>query len=381
MTPRAPARVASRCSAVACLLSLLLLFGAGAGPARATGLPLEGIFESCRLDTQMQLCVDRLKTIHAAGFSVVVFPVGGASAYALWDYAAAARRNHMSIMWELSSPVWWEQPPTGLGASTTFPVFAAACKCTGNAWVLSFMIRWLAALPETYGYYAADDSVLPTGSVGAFPYYVRAIKVLDARHIVMIGTGDEAQTASYESMPDLIGAEIYPVRTSSLLPIDLNQPAWDEVANEITDTQRMADAANKESAFILQAFSWGDNLGDGIASGVCTSTDSAAACSARARYPSPLEQLQLRNEVLLHAHPRLILWWSFPGTYGSDSPDSYTTFPSGSVAQGQLYGLAWAIEEPQPLTPPPDGDRVKGARAHRARDRRARQVSRRAISA
>src|SRR6201999_4144105 len=61
----------------------------------------------------------------------------------------------------------------------------------------------------------------------------------------------------------------------------------------------------------LQAFSFGDNLIDGQDVGVCTASMSESTCASKLHYPSAATQLQLRNEVLEHSHPKLIIWYTF----------------------------------------------------------------------
>jgi hypothetical protein len=125
---------------------------------------------------------------------------------------------------------------------------------------------------------------------------------------------------------------------------------WDSVAQSATDAQQSADNAGNQSAFILQAFTWGDNPADGQAVGVCTAADTPASCYAKLQYPTSAAQLQLRNEILTHAHPSLILWWSFMGTYGQAGNDTYDIYPTGAQAAAQWAGLQATIQAPAPST-------------------------------
>lgn len=337
--------------AIACCCMLTLgVAASGASAASAASMPAEGVFESCPIATQMATCVQRLAVMRQGGVNVVVFPVSETPLSALSAYAAAAHWLGLSIMWETSNQGWWEDPSSSTSMDGQFQSFATGCGCTENGQVLSYMIGWLAAQPATYGYYAADDSMLAPGDGPGVASYVAQIKQVDPNHLVMIGSGDESQTGSYERTADMVGAEIYPVTTSSLMPASSNQDMWDSVAQTATDTQRMADQAGKQSAFILQAFTWGDNLSDGQAIGVCTPSDTQASCYAKLLYPTGDAQLQLRNEVIEHAHPKLILWWSFEGTYGQAGDDTYSIYPTGAVATSRWAGLAAAIQAPAPST-------------------------------
>jgi hypothetical protein len=341
---------------VCCCTLTVGLAALGASAASAASMPAEGVFESCPLDTAMATCLQRLAVMHQGGVNVVVISAGGVSLNSLATYAAAANSLGMSIMWETSNPGWWQEPSDSTYMSGFYPAFASACGCNQDAALLSYTFRWLGSLPATYGYYGADDSTLAPGDGAAIANYVSEIKQADPSHPVMIGSADQSQTDAYESTADMIGADIYPVTTSSLIPVSANQEMWDSVAQSAVDTQRSADQAGRQSAFVLQAFTWGDNVGDGQAIGVCTPSDTQLSCYAKLLYPTGGDQLQLRNEVIEHAHPKLILWWSFQGTYGQAGNDTYSIYPTGAVAASRWAGLSAAIQAPAPspsgATPP-----------------------------
>jgi hypothetical protein len=278
----------------------------------------------------------------------VVLPTSSGSLASLASYAAYAHALGMSVMWAMGDQSWWRTPATSTSASGDFHAFSAACGCTQNGALLSFVIRWLASLPGTYGYYAADDSMLASGDGARVASYVAQIKQQDAVHTVLISSANGSQTSTYEGSADMIGAEVYPVTTSSLMPAAANQQAWSGVAQSASTAQRSANRYGKQSAFILQAFTWGDNLSDGQAIGVCSSTDTSSSCYSQLRYPSAAEQLQLRNEVLTHAHPKLILWFSFDRTFGQAGSDTYSIYPTGAVAAARWNGLVSAIQAPMP---------------------------------
>ena len=326
--------------------------GVGASAASAAAMPAEGVFEGCPLDTAMSTCLQRLQTMQQGGVNVVVFPADYASLSSLQTYAATAHGLGMSVMWETGQQGWWQDPTTSTSMTEYYQAFSAACGCTQNGQLLAYMIHWLAALPGTYGYYAADDSMLAPGDAPAVANYIAQIKAQDPSHTVMIGSADESQTNGYVGSADMIGAEIYPITNSSLMPASANQDTWSGVAQTASDTQSAANRAGKQSAFILQAFTWGDNLSDGQAIGVCTPSDTAASCYAKAQYPDAAAQLELRNEVIEHAHPSLILWWSFPGTFGQAGTDTYSIYPTGQTAAARWSGLSAAIQAPAPSTAP-----------------------------
>jgi hypothetical protein len=335
-----------RLIALACVVGLLA--GLATAKASAATLPPEGIFDNCRLDTQMPTCVQRLQVMHQGGMQIVAISAANASPASLASYASSAQSLGMSVMWELSAPSWWQDPPTATSMAGTYPGFASACGCNQNGPLLAYLVHWLGQLPGTYGYYAADDSMLSPGDQTGVASYVDQIKQQDPLHTVMIGSAQESQTATYQSIPDVIGTEMYPVTTDPLMPLSANQDTWGSMAQWATDAQHSADVAGKQSAFILQAFTWGDNLSDGQTIGACSASDTQASCYGKLRYPSAAEQLQLRNEVLAHAHPKLILWWSFPGTFGDVTGDTYSIYPGGSEAAARWGGLSAAVQAPFP---------------------------------
>ena len=326
------------------LISSMSFALAGAQSASASSLPVEGIFEGCNLTSQLQTCVQRLGVISQGGLKVVVVQASNVPLTDLQQYAAAAQTDGMSVMWELDvgTTGWWSDPASSISMSGYYSAFASACGCSDNGHVLAYLARWLGALGGTYGYYAADDGMLSPGDEPQLAAYVRAIKAQDPFHTVMIGSADETQTHDYQGAADVTGNDIYPVTSGSV--------DWSGVAQQASDDQRDANQAGKQSAFILQAFTWGDNLSDGQAIGACTAVDTAASCYAKLDYPSAAQQLKLRNEILTHANPKLILWWSFPGTNGEVNGDTYSIYPTGSVASARWQGLTAAIQAPAPQT-------------------------------
>ena len=305
--------------ALACAVCLI---GAFSAPnAVAESLPPQGTFENCGLDMELQTCLQRLQVMHGGGVQVVVIPAWGVSLSSLSTYADTAHALGMSVMWMTAGPgpFWWQGASSGTDMAGFFSAFASACGCNQNGPLLAYTIQWLSQLPGTYGYYAADDSMLSAGDQAALAQYVAQIKQQDPNHTVMISSAGESQTTEYQQIPDVIGTEMYPVTTDSLMPVGANQDMWDSIAQWANDAQQSADSAGKQSAFILQAFTWGDNLGDGEAIGACSPSDTPASCAAKLRYPNSSEQLQLRNEALSHAHPKLIIWYSFYATYGAAS--------------------------------------------------------------
>lgn len=314
---------------------------------RSSDAPLEGIFDGCDLGSELSICEQRLAVIAHGGLKVVVIGVGQSSVADLAAYAGYAQSLGMRVMWELNDPGYWGGVWNGSSAAADNPQFAAACGCSDTTGVFDAMITSLASLPATYGYYAADDESIEPGQSVALRAYVSEIKALAPGQMVMIGD-NIAQGQANASAGAVMGNQIYPEMTSNIANMDGNLAAWDMVRGQISQAQQTATRDGQDSAFLLQAFTFGDNLDDGEAVGACTPQMSQQQCYSRLRYPSEQVQLELRNEVLERTRAKLILWYSFQGTYGQAGDDSYSIYPTGAVAQARWAGLVQAVNAPLP---------------------------------
>jgi hypothetical protein len=63
-----------------------------------------------------------------------------------------------------------------------------------------------------------------------------------------------------------------------------------------------------KAGYILQAFSWGDNIWDGAHAGRCMLDDDPTLCAARYQSPSP-RQLRLMWCRAIQHHPHVVLWY------------------------------------------------------------------------
>jgi len=319
--------------------------------------PAEGIFDNCDLSTELSVCEQRLSVMARAGLRVVVLGgIGLVSEQNLQAYAGFARSLGMGVMWELNDPGFWGGAWTGSSAAADFSQFAGACGCTSTTGVLDAMIGFLSGLPGTYGYYAADDESITPGQGNGLREFVSEIKRVDPDHMVMVGAS-AGQGQSNATSGAVLGNEIYPVTTGQIADQNNNLAVWDEVQQQITQSQTSATRHQQASAFILQAFTFGDNLADGQAVGVCTAQMTQQQCYHKLLYPSSQVQLELRNEVLAHSHPKLILWYSFQQTYGQAGTDTYSLYPTGALAHARWQGLTEAINAPLPAL-------ATAARAH-----------------
>jgi hypothetical protein len=275
-----------------------------------TTLPAQGIFDSCNLSSSLSTCEQDLVQMKQAGLQVVVMSAQWDTTDQISAYASYAQSIGMSVMWELNDPGFWGGAWIGSSAAGDWTSFSTACGCTATNQVLDYMIQFLAQLPATYGYYSADDSTLEPNQVGGLRQYVAEIKADDPNHMVMVGSA-QGQGTTYYSTGATIGNEIYPQTTRSLMPYASNLATWQSVQQSVTQDQRAATQAGSASAFILQAFSFGDNLSDGEAVGACTAAMSDSQCANLLQFPAANVELELRNQALENAHPKLILWYTY----------------------------------------------------------------------
>lgn len=310
--------------------------------ARSVGsLPAQGMFDSCSLNSSMSTCEQDLLQMQQAGLRVVVMSAQWDTTGEISTYAAYAQSIGMSVMWELNDPGFWGGAWIGASAAGDWSSFSTACGCAATTQVLNYIIQFLSQLPATYGYYAADDWTLTPAQKGGLTQYVDEIKAADPSHMVMVGSA-QGDGTTYYSTGATIGNEIYPETTQSLMPYSSNVQTWQSIQQSIGQDQHAATKAGTSSAFILQAFTFGDNIWDGEAVGVCTAAMSQSQCASLLQYPSAAVQLELRNLAIQNAQPKLILWYTYgQASQGSRWADLTSTvnaqFPvSASAARGKV---------------------------------------------
>jgi hypothetical protein len=337
------------------LTALMGLFAASSSAytLKAAGT-LEGLFESCDISTSttLPLCEQRLQVMHEGGAQVVVMPIGDASRQNIVAYSQAAFHSHMKVMWDIANQDSWANALTTTPPSGDLAQFETLCGCSTMQQLMTYTIHWLDTLPTTYGYYAADDSMLPASAASQpnFIAYSALLKSLAGGRQVMISANAE-QGESYQPYATTLGVEIYPVFNQKVMPVSSNLATWDEVTSEAQSASRAAAKQHDPTSFILQAFTFGDNLDDGEAVGACTASMTSHECASKLLYPSWQTQLELRNQVIKYAHPQLILWYSLPGTLGQadgQASDGYNLYPIGALAAARWRGLQKVLKAPIP---------------------------------
>src|ERR1035437_686463 len=105
------------------------------------------------------------------------------------------------------------------------------------------------------------------------------------------------------------------------------------------------DSYGSPSAVILQAFDWGMDSIDAKNVGDDPSINA---------YPSPAQQLVMRNNALMAANPHLVLWFYWNDTAGWPAgtvPSYFYTPPSAAILSARVAGLKAAVTAPLPTLP------------------------------
>lgn len=367
------------------MFSTLMVSALTAAPASAMAHPAEGMFDACDLSARLTTCEQRLNAMQAGGITVVLqnLPNANVTLSEIQQYADYANGLGMSVMWELNEPTLWTESASDTSLPGDLNAFSSACNCNTIGGLTTYIVQWLAALPNTYGFYAADDSSITIAMRNQLTQYVARVRAADPGHMVMIGINNGDGTM-FASTGATLGAEIYPVTNTSMMPANTgdNAQVWNWEAGWIGAVQHSDNVQHVASAFILQAFDWGDNIIDGEMVGACTSTMNQQTCYQQLQYPSSAAQIQMRNEVLQNSSASLILWYNFAETYGQSGNDTFNTYPTGGTATDRWSGLQAAIKAPYPLTAQQRAAaRIKAirlARARAARIARARAARARA---
>jgi hypothetical protein len=339
-----PWRQVTLCLVVVALFAFPAADQARAGPpGSAPTAPLNGVFDSCPPELG-QLCVDRLATARQMGFGLVINGAGLASGpQAARDYAQAASQLGMRLAWHLADEDWWiDYQPGGQDLLLRYPLWTASCTCLTNAELLRYIVTTLAGLPATWGWYAADDLQLrQSETVGPVKAWTQRLKDLAPQEATVIAVWNTMSW--YRDVADFVAQESYPFGLPG------SSPSWSDIAELARRTERLTPG---RSSFILQGFSWGDNIWDAQAVGVCAVTEPPQTCLPKLRYPTAREQRRQRQTVLLNSRPSLLLWYGLTGTIGPYQPNNDPNYSDPTPPQASARGnsLSAAVLAPPPTT-------------------------------
>ena len=319
-----------------------------AGVADAGG-PLEGVFDDCPLYSELTVCEQRLQLAGQAGFQVLVLPLNDAQTYGqLQAYASVASTAGVKIMYDISNPNLWESSLDSPGQSD-YSILPIANSSTTNGAYITQLVQELLALPATYGFYMADDSMVEPGDLQGLENESNLIHQVAGKNVPVVISASASQGTSEQAAANFLASELYPVTSQANLPVNKNLALWNGVQSQIQQAQKAATAHGDGSAFILQGFTFGDNVIDGQAVGTCSQEENPQKCYQANAYPSPALQHLLLSAVeqFTDDQAKLVLWYNLDETLGNPTPGpSYDIFPSGTVAQQRWAGLKQAIKPP-----------------------------------
>lgn len=265
---------------------------------------IQGLYESCA-PMDGNICLQRLETMAAAGFTLVVnYDQLYSTAQQELAYAQKAHSLGMKVIWAMNDPVFWN----GKSILQTYHGLAVTCQCNDNTGFIRYFINLVKNLPATWGYYIGDE--VKSNDYAAFNTYANQVKQDDPGHPRLFISGETSTTlganlAPFADSADVIGSDFYPIGTTE--PIT-------SVAHVAHAVQSIANQHNKQSTMVLQAFDFAQYPDD---SWVCSPFP---VCT---RYPTTNEMREMRDMVFTNAHPSFILWYSFFDISKSISPEKH----------------------------------------------------------
>lgn len=249
-----------------------------------------GIIDSCGAT-----CLDHVDLFSKAGFKIVLD-------YSIWGktttvaqiqaYAARAQQDNIKIIWSLKD--MWTDKFTTFGS---YSGLTAHCGCSNKIGLAKYLVGQVKNFPATWGYYIADE---PSGTTAynAVSALSAAIHQVDTVHLLLLVKSDAlfngnpdiiaSGLPSYTALADVMGEDWYPVSYRQ----NLNQTG--ALASK---TQYVASNHGRQAAMVLEV-----NSGN--------SKDYIHATA----YPSQSQMAQMLLATLQNSHPRMILWYWYPGT-------------------------------------------------------------------
>jgi hypothetical protein len=247
------------------------------------------MYESCAPGVAGDACIERLAAIRAAGFRFVLN-------YASWygspaevlRYADAAAGLGLRLIWPLNNPAW-----RGLGdLDSTYPELSQGIPPQSNLEFTSLAVGLVASHPATWGFYIGDE--LPATEAGRVRRLSDAVhSVAPQRPQLYVARPGAARLQPFARLADIAGADAYPIGSGD-----------PPVAQAAQSAQKVTAAAGVQTAMVLQAFSWSQYLPEPLLP----------------QYPSRRSLEAMRNAAIRHAHPTMILWYSYQDILRSDRP-------------------------------------------------------------
>ncbi len=290
----------------------------------------QGIYDDC--DPGATNCLNHLKTIASGGFMFVLnYGSLYGSASQLLAYADEAQAVGLKLIWGMHNTVIWN----GSNPGTVYSALAASCDCSDGPTFARYVVNLVKNHPATWGYYVGDE--LTPDVYAQFKAYSDLIHQADPNHPrLFIGDAEAAVSASHGNSPfydtaEVIGDDHYPIGRRGYTVAS--------TANVARSVQKFADEHGKNSAMVLQAFSFGSPYysTDPYIRTLCSPYPSCAP------YPTRDQMGEMLRLTLQNAHPRLVLWYSYFDILKSDNPShhwadliaavSSAGYPSAEVQQ------------------------------------------------
>ena len=329
--------------ALAGLCALITACALAGQPAAAVAsdtlpIPAQGLYEWCDPAQSADGCAGRLQRIGQAGFRVVTngWTFVDPSEQRIRAYGQAAAAAGVSVLWSFHGSGFQESNPDGNNLLGRYPALASRCGCSTNQGLLVYVVGLMRGMPNTWGYYLADEPSSDTHD--ALAGWISRIKALDPnRPRVIVGCGlcSGGPAAHVAWMGDLdiaLGTDAYPVFGGSPDP----GHAYSAVKDNVEVLDQVATDHGRKQVVALQSWRWGDSALDSKAANV----DPAST-----RYPTREEIEAQRNAVIQNSHPDLILWFTLTQVIGWEPGQGVSNWsdpPDTSQRWGNLVGGAFA---------------------------------------
>jgi hypothetical protein len=313
--------------------------------SEAPQVPAQGVYEWCDPAQSADGCASRLQRVGQAGFRVVTngWMFVDPSEQRIRAYAQAAAAAGVSVLWSFHGSGFQESNPDGNNLLGRYPALASRCGCSTNQGLLTYVVGIMRGLPNTWGYYLADEPGRDTHD--SLVGWISRIKALDPnRPRVIVGCGlcsggPEEHVAWMADLDIALGTDAYPVFGGSPDP----GHAYSAVKDNVSVLDRVATNAGRKQVVALQSWRWGDSAVDAKAAGVDPGST---------RYPTREEIEAQRNATIENSHPDLILWFTLTQAIGwepGQGSSNWLNPPDTSQRWANLVGGAFA-PAPTPRT-------------------------------
>lgn len=268
--------------------------------AAPSGLPPQGLYEECEPVDQDQ-CAGELTQMGSAGFRLALdYSAWYGNAAQIEAYAREAQADGVELIWPLNDAAW-RDPGSARTLISTYARLAPSCGCKTNSGFVRYALGLARSQTATWGYYIGDE--LAPSQAPAVAALAAQVRQLDPGHeLLYVGNGSTNLAATlppFESIANVVGADAYPIGTST--PIA-------SVAGIAGTVERLSRADRTRPAMVLQAFSWTEYPGE--------------IRTTNPRWPTEAEMQTMRNQALA-ANPSLILWYSIYDILRSNNPTQH----------------------------------------------------------